>query len=319
LARLPLVAIGCGLLQNGQTLTMEGRGAAWLGWFCRLYPLLVVCGIPLLVLTVDGVQRAAQKDQRPQSTTLKWLFYTVPVGLAVPIIVSLACAVFLPGRRTCLEAAAFFLLAFTIFGLKRLRPAVWLGVAIFGCALWRALTVGKGHGLLDFNLGDPQIHPWRMAETWMGLIGGAFAITIPIAFHLDWKDRRLRAWLSIAGIFYLASIAALVISRTNLSRWAGCGAVLLIGFGFWLCLLGGIQAYARKERVPWLVILTVWMALCTLTNDNHRVRTFPQGSYGSGSATGCFYRKSSWNKSPGRRGGGIRAMEGGTINQGGDR
>jgi hypothetical protein len=85
----------------------------------------------------------------------------------------------------------------------------------------------------------------------------------------------------LAGSLYVIAVGSLVISRTDLARWAGCGAVLLVGLGFWLCLLSGIQLYARKDRVPWLIFLGLWMALCTLFNDNHRVRTFPKNSYRS--------------------------------------
>jgi hypothetical protein len=270
---VPLVAIGSGLLQNAQALTAMGPDPLWLSWFCRLYPLAVVFGIPLLILTVDAVARIGEDDPRKPSVAIRWLRFALPIALAIPIAVSLGCALTLPARRTCLEATAFFFLAFTVFGIKRVRPAVVMGIAIFGCTVWRAVSMNKGHGLLDFGSGDPTILPWQMAEIWMGLIGGAFAIAIPLAFVGNWKKPQPFGWLLASGIVYLGCVATLILSRTDVARWIGCGAVLMIGIGFWLCLLGGIQVFARKERVPWLAILAGWMAVCTLWNDNHRIRT----------------------------------------------
>jgi hypothetical protein len=315
---LPLVAIGCGLLLNAQSNMVGTPHPGWLTFFCRLWPLVVVLLVPLVVLVGDGIARANLPDPRKASPIMNGLKLSIPVALAIPVLVSVICAFALEAPRTCFQAAAFFALALTIYGLDRVRWASVAGGAIIVFTLWTAFSVAA-------EAGGPQPFPWKTPETWMGLLGGTFALCIPFAFvwgqekgsmakrftegggqpegkaselfdlksltkgveQTDEFQRKQRffTWLVLSALVYLACVIALIVSRTDLSRWAGSGAVLLLALGFWLCVLCGVQIAAQKERVPWLALLAVWATICTLGNDNHQVlvaKTEPAASTQAG-------------------------------------
>lgn len=83
--------------------------------------------------------------------------------------------------------------------------------------------------------------------------------------------------LTIAGVL---SILLLVLFTTNPVRFAGdlgTGAVLAFAAASWIFWGSALVYIAGLHRIPLLTLIVIWVALCSLKNDNHDIRTVSRG------------------------------------------
>jgi hypothetical protein len=83
--------------------------------------------------------------------------------------------------------------------------------------------------------------------------------------------------LAVAGVL---SILLLVLFTINPVRFAGdlgTGAVLAFAAASWIFWGSALVYVAGRHRIPLLTLIVIWVALCSLKNDNHDIRTVSCG------------------------------------------
>ena len=104
-----------------------------------------------------------------------------------------------------------------------------------------------------------------------------------VANSLDVRYRTLselepgtkRALLLIAVLCVVAFVA-FSIHPLFLADKIGTGAVLMLAAACWVFAGSALVYWGSWRRLPIITFLVFWVALCSLNNDNHRVRTSPR-------------------------------------------
>jgi hypothetical protein len=122
------------------------------------------------------------------------------------------------------------------------------------------------------------------------LLDGSQAVVQPAhqrgANSLDVRYRSLselepgtkRALLLIAALCLVAFVA-FSIHPLFLADKIGTGAVLMLAAASWVFAGSALVYWGSWRRLPIVTFLVVWVALCSLNNDNHRVRTLPREKF----------------------------------------
>lgn len=82
--------------------------------------------------------------------------------------------------------------------------------------------------------------------------------------------------LLIIAIFCLLAVVAFTIHPLFFADKIGTGAVLMFAAASWVFAGSALVYWGSWHRLPVISFLVVWVALCSLNNDNHRVRTLPR-------------------------------------------
>jgi Patatin-like phospholipase len=82
-----------------------------------------------------------------------------------------------------------------------------------------------------------------------------------------------RISIRIMGAISLLFALLLVINPILFAGEIGTGAVLVIGGAAWVFWGSVLVYFGQRVHLPLLVLAVLWVALCSLTNDNHDLRT----------------------------------------------
>lgn len=79
--------------------------------------------------------------------------------------------------------------------------------------------------------------------------------------------------LMTMSILAVALLVLLVVDPIRFAENLGTGAVLAFAAAFWVFCGSALVYLGARFRLPLLTLMLVWVAICSLTNDNHDLRT----------------------------------------------
>lgn len=82
-----------------------------------------------------------------------------------------------------------------------------------------------------------------------------------------------RKWIRAMGAISVLFALLLVINPILFAGEMGTGAVLVVAGAAWVFWGSVLVYFGQRVHLPLLLLAVVWVALCSLTNDNHDLRT----------------------------------------------
>lgn len=105
---------------------------------------------------------------------------------------------------------------------------------------------------------------------WFNVSGGGYLATVnPEGVGLPRSTKiMIGAFTLFSGLlFVLFTVSAVVAPQT-----VGTASILLLAGAGWISFGSGVVHLSRRYSVPLFKVLLVWAVLCSLWNDNHRIR-----------------------------------------------
>ena len=83
--------------------------------------------------------------------------------------------------------------------------------------------------------------------------------------------------LTIAGLLSILLLVLFTVNPVHFAGDLGTGAVLAFAAASWIFWGSALVYIAGQYRIPLLTLIVIWVALCSLGNDNHDIRTVSRG------------------------------------------